>query len=333
MQMAGIDAALRDYFRGCLNEGASPSTLQLMGGVELEILTRAEGYDPGPEELKRICQIPENFMREERARWRNSHMYKTDAKGWADKHLPRISRHRDNMWPMDWITADCTKINIYLRRPDGSLATPWAVLFADEATHRFHITLYLLPKGEGISNALVVKAFIRMVTDWGAPGGLYTDNGKEFNWADLIGDLYKLSLNPFGERGPRHVRALPYNAAAKALVEGGIAVLERTFMAGEKGYVGGNRMAKKTANLGQGVVPWNGDLKSLQAQIDAHLILYHHKKKRGTLRGRSPFEVYEAAGKAGWRPTVVDPQALLVALRHLPRTQVSGPMAGPAAAR
>ncbi len=324
-QLAGIDANLRTYFRQLVKAGESPSNRQLHLANRLHVLIVGEGIDLSPEERARICRVPSSFMREEVSRWRNVHLAQADAKGYADRRQPRIARHSDGMMPNDWWIADCTKRNFLLERCDNSQATPWAVMFIDVATHRVHITHYLLPKGKGITRKLVVRAFLRAVADWGLPVNLYFDNGGEFGrWPELVAGICKLSVMPPGGQAPRSINAQPYNSQAKALIEGVIGLLERTFQSGRKGFFGGNRMAKKTANLGKVPVPVKGGLPALQEWSDIDLRIYHGKAQGpgGMLRGRSPDQVLADAIAAGWRPCAADPMALLLAFSQEDKRQL-----------
>ncbi len=313
-QLAYIDGALRTYFRQLVRAGETASLRPLHMAERLAILVKGEGIDLSPADKARICRVPSSFMREEVSRWRNVNLAETDAKGYADRRLPRIARRSDDLWPNEWIIADCTKFNFYVERPDGTLTTLWVVIFFDVATHRAHITLYLLPKGKGISQALVIKAFLRMVTAWGLPVNLYVDNGSEFGWTEMVADITALSVLPYGEHAPRRVNAQPYNAAAKGLIEGFIAVFER-LLAGHTHYVGGNRMAKKTANLGKAPVPVRGGLETVQEWTYTDLSLYHNNPQGpgGMLRGRSPNQALEDAHRAGWRPCAVNADDLQLA--------------------
>ena len=318
-QLASIDANLRTYFRQLVKAGESASYRRLHLANPLHVLIVGEGIDLSPEERARICRVPSSFMREEVSRWRNVHLAATDAKGYADRRQPRTARHSDDVEPNEWWIADCTKPNFLLERSDKTLATPWAVIFFDVATHRAHVTHYLLPKGKGITQALVVRAFLRAVADWGLPANLYFDNGREFGgWPQLVADMRKLAVMPPGGQAPRSINAQPYNSQSKGLIEGFIGMFERTLQSGRTGFFGGQRMAKKTANIGKAPVPVKGGEDTLNDWAATDLRLYHGKAQGpgGMLRGRSPDQALADAIAAGWRPCAADPMALLLAFSY-----------------
>jgi hypothetical protein len=178
-----------------------------------------------------------------------------------------------------------------------------------------------MPKGEAVRTEHIIQSFVRMTTDpqWGVPTHIYCDNGGEYNWIDLTTSLSKLKhavsvhvgeAPPDGNEGVH--RARPYNARAK-VIETRFAVLERSIFSQLPGYVGGDRMRKKTANQGHAPTPFPGDRTRIREAFDTALAYYHIKKQSGHLAGKSPNESFAAFVAAGWTATVLDPWELAVA--------------------
>jgi hypothetical protein len=71
------------------------------------------------------------------------------------------------------------------------------------------------------------------------------------------------------------------------------------------GFIGGNRMTKKTQNRGRAPMPFQGSFADLEGQIATLLELYHDKpqSKRSHLAGQSPNQRLRQHLAAGWAPT------------------------------
>ena len=263
-----------------------------------------------------------------------------DAKRFADLFQPRVIRSHINREPMEIVFGDVHPIDIYLTREDGSPVTPRLIAWYDLATHRLHATLVLLDKGKGITQAHIASAFANMVSDWGLPLRLYLDNGKEYSWNEMIqgfetltglvmnfkqftADLLTSELAESFEQeadgcSDREqnavVRARPYNAAAKP-IEGAFAVLE-TYLASLPGWVGGDRMNKKTENVGKAPIHFPGNLEAFHAAFGKALAWYHAtpQGKRSNLKGLSPNEIYKVKIEAGWQPIGCPREVLIFAM-------------------
>lgn len=299
--------------------------------TELVKLTRAAGLDLPDADMLRLCALPEKFAMRYR-RHKLLAIKDKDAKQFADKYEPRIRRTREGLLPMEIVVADVHHLDIYFRRgSDGALATPKAITWYDLATNRAFMTLEFLEAREGIRQEHVVRSFIAMTQapNWGMPGALYLDNGGEFKKLTFVDDAMKLArwANAQGfsigylddatdikgmvlaGRRSMIIKARPYNAAAKP-VEGLFSVLERGPFAMVPGWIGGNRMTKKTHNVGKEPEPFDGTEEEFRAAINAALDYHHTTPQDGTLTGRSPNQAVADAIAAGWRPTGVDPDAL-----------------------
>ena len=110
---------------------------------------------------------------------------------------------------------------------------------------------------------------------------------------------------------PPVIKSQPYRPQGKGLIEGFFGNFERFFLSDLAGYVGGDRMRKPTANLGQAPMPFPGTMADLQREIDARLALYHEKPRSGaTLNGVSPNDRFRAHAAADWQSVTAEREAL-----------------------
>lgn len=307
---------LRQHVRSLIKSGESPGYVSLQANLRLRELAKDAGFDPG----EAVCRVPAAFISAEKV-FAKVHRFKTDRKAYEDRK-PRIPRSRSGLQPMDVLVGDVTPLDVAFRRHDGSIAYPRCIAWLDLATNRIWIDVVLLEKGEGIRNADVIASFVRMLEKWGAPRALLLDNGSEYNFAAFMDDALKLidsqgrrlidRIEPWAERDSNIVRAQPYNAAAKP-IEGIFSVLTRTAFPALPGFSGGERMKKKTANVGHEPVPFPGTIDDLRSAVAAAVSLYHLKPQRGTMRGLSPQQAYAKELEAGWGRTAVNPDAMRIA--------------------
>ena len=150
------------------------------------------------------------------------------------------------------------------------------------------------------------------------------DSGKEYACLDRTADALQLvsqmralddapGLVPATLQCPHSiVRALPYNAAAKA-IEPMFRVLERGFFSNLPGWIGGDRMAKKTANVGREPIPYPHGRQAFLADLRTCMNACHATPQPGELDGRTPNEAFDAAVDAGWQRMDIARGALLAA--------------------
>ena len=293
-----------------------------LAGDTLAKETAAAGFDPGARRLKAICRLPRRFVERGR-RYRGIAIHDKDRKRWFDESVPRVSRTREGRKPMEIVIGDVHPLDILLRREDGSTYTPKLIAWLDWATNRVFGYPVFLPKGKGVRQEHVIEAFIAMVNDprWGMPDNLYLDNGGEYNWAGHIDDAMQLSsrmrnLDDDQEftasvraRRSAIVKSLPYNAPAKS-IEGAFATLEGGVLSMFPGWIGGNRMRKKTANVGKEPAPYPHDEDAFRRSLGVALDWYDTHAQGGFLNGRSPREAFAAFVHAGWKRTDIDPGEL-----------------------
>lgn len=315
-----FDAAIKEaiatrateHVRALWRSGVVLSMVIRSGSEWLMKATQNAGFDPGPRKLRRICELPRRFV-EPHKHLRKVHRYERDRKAHEDAK-PRIRRTRDGLDPMEVLVGDVHHLDIYVAREDGTLATPKMIAWYDFATTRIFATFLLCPAGESVRNEHVIASFVAMVRhpEWGMPRILYLDNGSEYNFAPFISDALKL-VSPNGlQRVEPIIHAKPYNASAKA-IEGVFGLLERNYFSQLPGWIGGDRMRTKTANVGRAPAPFNGSMTVLEQNLRAYLTLYESQPQRGELKGLSPGEAFKAAVGAGWQRTDIDPFALHVA--------------------
>ena len=105
------------------------------------------------------------------------------------------------------------------------------------------------------------------------------------------------------------MKAQPYNAPAKA-IEGLFGVLEAGPLSMLPGWIGGNRMRKKTANVGREPDVYPGGEEEFRRSLATALEWYETNPQQGTLNGLSPREAFTRFVDDGWQRMDVDPDAL-----------------------
>ncbi|EBQ9987692.1 hypothetical protein DSF30_13715 [Salmonella enterica subsp. enterica serovar Oranienburg] len=329
-----IATQLRDYIRSLWCSGVTGwRAAQQLASSKLAELSRATGWNADA----KCCRVTRPMIEAER-QYGLVAVCEQDAKRFFDRHLPRIRRSRDGMLPMDVIVGDVHPIDIAVRRPDGSIAYPRAIAWLDVANNRLFFSLALLRKGEGIKQTDIARSFASMCAAWGLPKVLYLDNGSEYSWHEMmtgfqhLARLTRMSVRGLDEDsglreileddGREVIRARPYNAPAKP-IEGLFGLLEQRVFAMIPGWVGGNRMKKKTHNVGHEPLPYPGSWEDFQQAMEEALTFYHQTPQQGSLRGFSPQQVFEAALAQGWGRVDVSEQVLLVAFASEGQRQAS----------
>lgn len=315
-----IADAIEGFIRGLWREATnSEGKVNALASAELQGLSRAAGWHDAP--LIR----PGLHLVRHLSPSRLVGIKEKDAKRYHDQYTPRIHRRRPD-YPMDIVIGDVHPVDVLLTREDGTEGTARMIAWLDLANNDLFYTLVLLPKGKGITQAHIAASFVDMVQAWGLPRTLYLDNGSEYQWAEMIAGFEKLqglcegfrvfvagaedidaAAGIEGETAATEqahratVRAKPYNAQAKA-IEGVFSALEK-FIALIPGYIGGNRMKKKTHNIGKQPAPFPGSFEDFEQGAFAEAVaFYRNEPQRGTMGGKSPNERKRAALDAGWKP-------------------------------
>jgi hypothetical protein len=335
MAAAGVPAARqRDMaaelvakVRGLWAGGASSAAADIRFLMAHRCRARADGAGVVlPEaQMAILCRMPLRFAgQKDRRRARMAHIKRTDAARRAARHVPRIRRHRDGLRPMDLVAVDVRHSDILYRRPDGSLATPKVIALLDLATNRLFARPFLLPKGEMIRREHVLVALRDLAADpaWGVWRGLYLDNGGEFELGaapeDLahLADLVRRVHDDAAAEGCGNIKSRPYNPQSK-IIESIFSAFTRSIEPMFPGFIGGNRMAKKTQNQGRAPLPMSGDEAAILASFAEMVAFYNAKpQQRGHIKGRSPneaFAAFVADAAQPWRAIVLDPREFALA--------------------
>jgi hypothetical protein len=231
---------------------------QAMIGLVAEKL-RAAGVAVPATDLA-VCRPPRHFVWAHR-RYSLVNVHRNDAGLFADKHEPRVRRARPHLLPMQWVAMDGVHLDVAIRRPDGSIATPKMVIIVDLATMRVFWRVWLLPKGEMLRREHVIAAFISMCSDlsWGVPSRVLIDRGGEFSTLGLAEDLFQLKQRVAVEEVDLSAAGvhwtLPYGPEGK-VAKTVIAMFQRHLLACIEAWIAGNRMRKKTQSRGREPAAW-----------------------------------------------------------------------------
>ncbi|MBU0931312.1 MAG: hypothetical protein KJ585_04835 [Alphaproteobacteria bacterium] len=228
---------------------------------------------------------------------------RTDAKRDFDEQ-PRITRSYQDVDAMQLVYIDVHHMDVCVTAPDGSTRWPKMIGYMDAGTGRIFPHFVLCPKGESIRQEHVIEGFIAMVThpEWGFPQHLYIDNGSENRALERIAPALAILKGSI-------TKAMPYNAPAKP-IEPLFKRLNQYAFKLMPGYAGGNRMLKKTQNVGREPEPYRGTWDEFVTKCHGLIDYYHQRKMGGQWRGRSPRDVLQEKIDAGWRPVKVHPLEL-----------------------
>jgi hypothetical protein len=325
---AGEDAAaLADRLRQTVRQawvGGAPSARQcwLKAGAALGRALMEQGC--AQTQVARLLQLPcpRRWVEAEGQAFRVAGRALRDGKGVYDRNLTPVRRTAAAYGPGDLVCGDVSPLDIPVLRPDGSTAYARMISWHDVGSNWLWIDLWLTDKGEGVRREQVAASFARMceTAPFGAPKRLYLDNGSEYQWDDMIaawGHLAMLTGQQFGlddargmpEAG-RLVRSIPFRPRGKR-IEGQFGNL-RHWLGWWLGYVGGNRMTKRVANLGKAPTP--SDFYAVRDWLAAELDDYHVTPQPGAehMAGQSPQNKLEQAMNMGWKPARIDRVALML---------------------
>lgn len=320
-------AALADRLRQTVRQawvGGAPSARQCW--IKATAALGRSLYESGcPQPLiARLLQLPcpRRWVEAEGQVFRVAGKALRDGKGVYDRNLTPVRRTAAGYGPGDLVCGDVSPLDIPVLRPGGSTAYARMISWHDVGTNWLWIDLYLTDKGEGVRREQVAASFARMceTAPFGSPKRLYLDNGSEYQWDDMIaawGHLATLTGQQFGlddargmpEAG-RLIRSIPFRPRGKR-IEGQFGNL-RHWLGWWLGYVGGNRMTKRVANLGKAPTP--SDFYAVRDWLKAELDDYHVTPQPGAehMAGLSPQGKLEQAMNAGWTPARIDRVALML---------------------
>ncbi|HEX4198050.1 MAG TPA: hypothetical protein VHZ26_11470 [Caulobacteraceae bacterium] len=249
-----------------------------------------------------------------------------DAKALSDL-LPRIRRNHDCLCPMDVIVLDVKHLDLRFKREDGTTTYPKMIAFMDIGTGRVFAVPVLLAEGEGVRREHVHFAFRLMVAEWGLPSIVLIDRGPENSGLAGRGGAYsalaslRVPISRLNQSGaPIVISTRPYNPQSKP-IEGWFGRFDDFSISTLPGYVGPDRLTKKSATQGRPATPYTGTFDELSRTIRDHNVAYNTQPNGGRA-GRSPEGILQEHYDAGWRRTVIDPFQLKAAFWRLKRARI-----------
>lgn len=260
-----------------------------------------------------------------------------NAKRFFDTQTPRIQRHRNGYMPGDIVIGDVHPMDV-VREIDGRMVHARLISWLDVATYDLFVTVVILPPGQGITQADIAASFVDMVQAWGLPKQLRLDNGKEYKWDAMIKGFQALAglVSAFqafhvsimgkgeaaelidGEQFTAISRARPYNAPAKQ-IEHVFAIIEYQFFSMMPGWIGGDRMNKRTQLVGQDPKAYRDDDEAFARDIGTCLDLYRNTVQKD---GSSPNDKRRKAIAEGWRAVRVSRHDLIFAFSETRKVKV-----------
>jgi hypothetical protein len=330
-----IATEIEEHTRKLWRDGAPGwKRVEQLSSSKLWEISRAAGWSDAP---YAACNVGRHWVE----RHRDSSLIairEKDAKRFADEFTPRIIRNRNGYKPMDIIIGDVHPLDV-VKLHDGREVHARLIAWLDLATNDIFCTVVLPPKGRGIRQENVAASFVEMVTAWGLPRHLYLDNGSEYKWAEMMAGFDTISALVSGFHafindeitdeihqsvdeqlnGKSLTRAKPYNASAKQ-AEGIFGILERGFFSAIKGWVGGDRMNKRTHRVGAQPRAFDGTEQEFNAAIQEAIAFYRNTPQNGKT---SPNQKRTAFYADGWKPYTVAEEVFLFAFSEVVRLKVT----------
>ncbi|HAF56014.1 MAG TPA: hypothetical protein DCL01_12600 [Thauera sp.] len=331
-----IEREIQAYVRSLWAKGMGWTQIEELASSQLLEASRAAGWAAA---AYTQCRVGRHYV-QKHSETKILAVKTGDAKRWHDEFVPRIQRTREGLRPGDIVVGDVHPVDVIVLRADGSEATFRLIAWLDIATGDIFGTLVLFEPNKSVTQAHIAASFAAMVQAWGLPRLLMLDNGKEYSWGELERGFRELAMlangfkaamrfmvreeadaTPFMDepedsieaRETPILRALPHRPASKP-IEGIFAVLERLLFKHFPGWIGGDRMNKKTHQMGKAPKPFPGSQEAFEALFfDA--MSYWRTRARKSLGGRSVNEVRDAFQRDGGAlPPDVPLQALVFAL-------------------
>lgn len=311
--------------------GTSPKQIWNQAIAKLGLQMIEAGIDEISARAIGKIKFPKRFVEAEK-KFKIVATAQRNAKAVYDHHLPAVARTREGLMPGDLVFGDISPIDIPVLRPDGSTAYVRMIAWMDAAINWIFATLYLCPQGTGVRQEHVALSFTHMCesSPFGMAMRLYLDNGSEYQWEDMLkawselayltGNQTHVEIAAMLPPAGKIVRSIPFRPRGK-LIEGAFGNLRHLF-GWHPAFQGGNRMAKRCANLGEAIKPV--PFEELQAFMAAAMADYHATPQSGHLGGKSPQEALDMHLNTGWKPVRVDREVLLLAFSEQEKRQVRG---------
>ncbi|MCO5083045.1 MAG: Mu transposase C-terminal domain-containing protein [Rhizobiaceae bacterium] len=232
---------------------------------------------------------------------RGARMLARKGRSEAQRLFPHQTRDRSVFAPMEAITADGHKFDVFVRMPDGEIGRP--VLLAIQDLYSGMIVGWRL--GETECWPLVRLAFLDMMEGFGIPELAFLDNGRSFTSKWLTGGVvnrYRFKVKEGEQQGlltavgidvhwstPYHGQAKPIERAFRDMCE---EIAKHPRCAGA--YTGNNPNAKPD-NYGSRAVAW----EDFEALVASEIARHNAKPGRAAAncRGRSFAETYRVAAE------------------------------------
>lgn len=325
-----IENYTRDLWR---NVTSGWKKIDLLASSKLWEQSRAAGWNDAS---RKVCEVGRHWVERHRAVGLVA-IQEKDAKRFADEFTPRIIRNRDGYKPMDVVIGDVHPLDV-VKLHDGREVHARLIAWLDLATNDIHITPILLPKGRGVRQEDIAYSFVAMVNDWGLPRTLYLDNGSEYKWEEMMAGFAAITAavdgfhsfinNEQADEIRQAVesnisnkpltRAKPYNAPAKQ-IEGVFGILERGFFSMLPGWIGGDRMNKRTHKLGAQPRAFDGSVEEFEAALNEAISFYRNTPQN---KSTSPNEKRAAFYAQGWQPYTAPREVFLFAFSEVVKLKV-----------
>jgi putative transposase len=253
------------------------------------------------------------------------------AKRWVDAEVPRTTqvfkrqgmnglmrcfpaqiRDRSSLSALEAVNADCHKIDVFVKWPDGTVNRPQIVVFQDLYSNKF----LSWRVDHDPNKVMVMAAFGEMVDKWGIPKRCLFDNGHEFanKWmtagaptrfrfkvreTDPVGVLPLLGIKMHWAT-PAHGQAKPIERGFRDVASD---VAKDPRFAGA--YVG-NRPDAKPENYGSRAIPLEEFLEVLEEGFEEHNARLG--RRSDTANGRSFDETFAESYAKTTRPRATEEQ-------------------------
>lgn len=332
-----ISGELNTYVRSLWANGApGVNRIEAFATSKLLELCQAAGWH---EASRKNCSVGRHLVEQYRGISLVS-IKERNAKLFMDRYTPRIKRSREGLRPMDVVIGDVHPLDV-IKAHDGREIHARLIAWLDLATYDIHVTSVLLDKGRSIRQEDIARAFVAMVEDWGLPRCLYLDNGSEYKWAEMMDGFkaltgltcaFEVFIKAAGEiremvdfeaaapapEARSIIRARPYNAPAKQ-IEGVFGILERGYFSIMPGWIGGDRMNKRTHKVGSAPRAYEGGTEAFERDLNTCLDLYRNTPQAD---GSSPNDKRRAFYGQGWIPFKAAREVFLFAFSEVRRLKV-----------
>jgi hypothetical protein len=227
---------------------------------------------------------------------RTTQIYKREGPKGLIRCFPAQIRDRSTLHAMEAVNADCHKIDVFVKWPDGTINRPQIVAFQDLYSNK----ILSWRVDHDPNKVMVMAAFGELVDTWGIPKHCLFDNGHEFanKWmtagaptrfrfkvrdTDPVGVLPLLGIKMHWAT-PAHGQAKPIERAFRDIASD---VAKDPRFAGA--YVG-NRPTAKPENYGSRAIPAAEFLEVLAEGIEEHNA--RTGRRTATANGRSFDETF-----------------------------------------